>query len=80
MENLMEEFKRKMFLDGKSEKTVEVYSNSVKAFQVVLWQLWKCGINLCRKSINSKLSALICFNELMETDNIVVSKRNLIKI
>ena len=38
------------------------------------------GNNLCPKSINSKLSALICFNELMEPDNIVVSKRDLIKI
>lgn len=32
MENLIEEFKRKMILDGKSERTVEVYSNSVKEF------------------------------------------------
>ena len=32
MENLMEEFKRKMFLDGKSKRTIEVYSNSVKEF------------------------------------------------
>lgn len=30
--------------------------------------------------MNSKLSALICFNELIEPDNIVVSKRDLIKI
>ena len=38
------------------------------------------GNNLCPKSINSKLSALICFNELIEPDNIVVSKKDLIKI
>lgn len=30
MENLIKEFKRKMYLEGKSERTVEVYSNSVK--------------------------------------------------
>lgn len=38
------------------------------------------GNHLCPKTINSKLSALICFNELMEPKNIVVSKRDLIKI
>ena len=32
MENLIEEFKRKMYLEGKSERTVEVYSNSVKEY------------------------------------------------
>ena len=107
MENLIEEFKRKMILDGKSERTVEVYSNSVKEFfkwfydsygNVEFKKLYRenileyksylknikkslhSGNNLCPKSINSKLSALICFNELMEPDNIVVSKRDLIKI
>lgn len=107
MENLIEEFKRKMILDGKSERTVEVYSNSVKEFfkwfydsygNVEFKRLYRenileyksylknikksshSGNNLCPKSINSKLSALICFNELMEPDNIVVSKMDLIKI
>ena len=107
MENLITEFKRKMFLDGKSERTVEVYSNSVKEFfkwfyesygDVKYKKLYRenileyksylknikksshSGNNLCPKSINSKLSALICFNELMEPDNIAVSKRDLIKI
>ena len=32
MEKLIEEFKRKMFLDGKSKRTIEVYSNSVKEY------------------------------------------------
>ncbi len=32
MEKLIEEFKRKMYLDGKSARTTEVYSNSVKEF------------------------------------------------
>ena len=107
MEKLIEEFKRKMYLDGKSARTTEVYSNSVKEFfrwfyesygNVEFKQLYRenileyksylknikkslhSGNHLCPKSINSKLSALICFNELMEPDNIVVSKRDLIKI
>lgn len=107
MENLIKEFKKKMILDGKSERTVEVYGNSVKEFfkwfyesygNVGYKKLYRenileyksylknikkslhSGNNLCPKSINSKLSALICFNELMEPDNIVVSKGDLIKI
>ncbi len=107
MDKLVEEFKRKMFLEGKSSRTIEVYANSVKEFMrwfkdsygdVEFKKLYRenileyksylkntkksshSGNNLCPKSINSKLSALICFNELMEPDNIVVSKRDLIKI
>ncbi len=107
MEKLIEEFKKKMILEGKSRRTVEVYSNSVKEFfkwfcesygNVEFKKLYRenileyksylknikksshSGNNLCPKSINSKLSALICFNELMEPDNIVVSKKDLIKI
>lgn len=107
MEKMMDEFKRKMFLDGKSERTVEVYSNSVKEYfrwfyesygDVAFKKLYRenileyksylknikksshSGNNFCPKSINSKLSAVICFNELMEPDNIVVSKKDLIKI
>jgi len=107
MEKMIEDFKTKMFLDGKSQRTIEVYSNSVKEFlgwfyesygNVEFKKLYRenileyksylknikkslhSGNNLCPKSINSKLSALICFNEMMEPDNIVVSKRDLIKI
>lgn len=107
MENLIRDFKQKMYLDGKSERTIEVYGNSVKEFfgwfqesygNVEFKKLYRenileyksylknvkkslhSGNNLCPKSINSKLSALICFNELMEPDNIVVSKKDLIKI
>ena len=107
MEKLMKEFKNKMYLDGKSERTIEVYGNSVREFfkwfydsygNVQFKQLYRenileyksylknikksaySGKNLCPKSINSKLSALICFNELMEPDNIVVSKKDLMKI
>lgn len=107
MEELIKEFKRKMYLEGKSKRTMEVYGNSVKEFfqwfydsygNVEFKKLYRenileyksylknikksahSGNNLCPKSINSKLSALICFNELIEPDNIVVSKRDLIKI
>lgn len=107
MEKLIEEFKRKMYLDGKSERTMEVYGNSVKEFfrwfyesygNVEFKKLYRenileyksylknvkksvhSGNSLSPKTVNYKLSALICFNELMEPDNIVVSKRDLIKI
>ena len=107
MEKLMKEFKNKMYLEGKSERTMEVYGNSVREFfkwfydsygNVEFKKLYRenvleyksylknikksvhSGNNLCPKSINSKLSALICFNELMEPDNIVVSKKDLMKI
>ena len=107
MEKLISEFKRKMYLEGKSKRTIEVYGNSVKEFfkwfsdsygDVEFKKLYRenileyksylknikksvhSGNNLCPKSINSKLSALICFNELIEPDNIVVSKKDLIKI
>ncbi|MDE7016747.1 MAG: tyrosine-type recombinase/integrase [Lachnospiraceae bacterium] len=104
---MMKEFKNKMYLEGKSERTMEVYGNSVREFfkwfydsygNVEFKKLYRenvleyksylknikksvhSGNNLCPKSINSKLSALICFNELMEPDNIVVSKKDLMKI
>ena len=107
MEELIKEFKKKMYLEGKSQKTIEVYGNSVKGFfkwfydsygNIEYKKLYRenileyksylknikksahSGNNLCPKSINSKLSALICFNELIEPDNIVVTKRDLIKI
>lgn len=107
MEKLISEFKQKMYLEGKSKRTIEVYGNSVREFfkwfsdsygDVKFKKLYRenileyksylknvkksahSGNNLCPKSINSKLSALICFNELIEPDNIVVSKKDLIKI
>lgn len=107
MEELIKEFKKKMYLEGKSQKTIDVYGNSVKEFfkwfydsygNIEYKKLYRenileyksylknikksahSGNNLCPKSINSKLSALICFNELIEPDNIVVTKRDLIKI
>lgn len=107
MEKLISEFKQKMYLEGKSKRTIEVYGNSVREFfkwfsdsygDVEFKKLYRenileyksylknvkksahSGNNLCPKSINSKLSALICFNGLIEPDNIVVSKKDLIKI
>lgn len=107
MEKMINEFKRKMYLEGKSERTMESYVNSVKEFfkwfedsfgNVEYKKLYrenileyksylknvkrsaKSGNSLSPKTINAKLSALICFNELIEPDNIVVSKRDLIKI
>lgn len=107
MKKMINEFKRKMYLDGKSERTIESYVNSVKEFfkwfedsfgNVEYKKLYrenileyksylknvkrsaKSGNPLSPKTINAKLSALICFNELIEPDNIVVSKRDLIKI
>lgn len=40
----------------------------------------RSGNNLDAKSVNSKLSALIKFNELLQADNIVISKADLIKV
>lgn len=106
MEDLIKQFKEKMYLDGKSKRTIEVYGNSIKeyfrwfmdSYNMECKKLYRenileykshlknikksehSGNNLNPKTINSKLSALICFNELIEPDNIVVSKRDLIKI
>lgn len=40
----------------------------------------RSGNNLDAKTVNSKLSALIKLNELLQADNIVVSKKDLIKV
>lgn len=40
----------------------------------------RSGNNLNAKSINAKLASLIKFNELMQADNIVISKADLIKV
>lgn len=107
MEKLISEFKKKMYLQGKSKRTISVYGNSVNEFfkwfsdsygNVEFKKLYRenileyksylknikksehSGNNICPKTINSKLSALICFNELMQPEDIVVSKKDLIKI
>lgn len=52
MEKLIEEFKRKMYLDGKSARTTEVYSNSVKEFfagfmkAMGMWNLNNCTVKI----------------------------------
>lgn len=40
----------------------------------------RSGNNINAKTINAKLAALIKFNELMQSDNIVISKADLIKV
>ena len=40
----------------------------------------RSGNNLNAKTINTKLSALIKFNELMQSNNIVINKKDLIKV
>lgn len=64
-------------------KYKKLYRENILEYKSYLKNIKKSahsGNNLCPKSINSKLSALICFNELIEPDNIVVTKRDLIKI
>ena len=40
----------------------------------------RSGNNLNAKSINAKLSAMIRYNELMQADDIVISKADLIRV
>lgn len=107
MERWIKEFEDKLFLGGKSDKTIRIYTASVKEYfhwfhesygDVEYKKLYRenimeyknylknikrsgrSGNNLNAKSINAKLSALIKFNELIQPDNIVISKADLIKI
>lgn len=52
------------------------YKNYLKNIK----RLKRSGNNLNAKTINAKLAALIKFNELMQSDNIVISKADLIKV
>lgn len=52
------------------------YKNYLKNIKRSKWS----GNNLNAKTINAKLAALIKFNELMQADNIVISKADLIKV
>ena len=52
------------------------YKNYLKNIK----QSKRSGNNLNAKTINAKLAALIKFNELMQSDNIVISKADLIKV
>lgn len=106
MEELLNEFKNKMRLDGKADKTIRTYTASMKEYfkwffdsfgDVEYKKLYRenvleyknylknikrnrSGNNLNAKTINAKLSALIKFNELMQADNIVISKADLIRV
>ena len=106
MEELLKEFKNKMRLDGKADKTIRTYTASMKEYfrwffdsfgDVEYKKLYRenvleyknylknikrnrSGNNLNAKTINAKLSALIKFNELMQADNIVISKADLIRV
>lgn len=107
MEELIKEFQNRMHLEGKSDKTINTYTSSMKEYfkwfydsygEVEYKKLYRenvleyknylknikrsnrSGNNLNAKTINAKLSALIKFNELMQSDNIVISKKDLIKV
>lgn len=81
--NSVKEFFRWFYESYGNVEFKRLYRENILEYKNYLKNIKKSshsGNNLCPKSINSKLSALICFNELMEPDNIVVSKRDLIKI
>lgn len=107
MEELLKEFETRMHLEGKSDKTINTYTSSMKEYfkwffdsygEVEYKKLYRenvleyknylknikrsnrSGNNLNAKTINTKLSALIKFNELMQSNNIVINKKDLIKV
>lgn len=107
MEQRIKEFVDRLHLEGKSDKTINQYSASIKEYFQWFYESYgdvefkklyrenileyknylknvkrskRSGNNLDAKTVNSKLSALIKFNELLQADNIVVSKVDLIKV
>lgn len=107
MEQWIKEFVDRLHLEGKSDKTINQYSASIKEYFQWFYESYgdvefkklyrenileyknylknikrskRSGNNLDAKTVNSKLSALIKFNELLQADNIVVSKADLIKV
>ena len=107
MEELLKEFETRMHLEGKSDKTINTYTSSMKEYfkwffdsygEVEYKKMYRenvleyknylknikrsnrSGNNLNAKTINTKLSALIKFNELMQSNNIVINKKDLIKV
>lgn len=107
MEQWIKEFVDGLHLEGKSDKTINQYSISIKEYFQWFYESYgdvefkklyrenileyknylknikrskRSGNNLDAKTVNSKLSALIKFNELLQADNIVVSKADLIKV
>ncbi len=107
MEQWIKEFVDRLHLEGKSDKTINQYSASVKEYFKWFYESYgdvefkklyrenileyknylknikrskRSGNNLDSRTINTKLSALIKFNELLQADNIVISKADLIKV
>lgn len=107
MEQWIKEFIDRLHLEGKSNKTIKLYSTSVKEYFKWFYESYgdvefkklyrenileyknylknikrskRSGNNLDARTINTKLSALIKFNELLQADNIVISKADLIKV
>lgn len=107
MEQWIKEFVDRLHLEGKSDKTINQYSASVKEYFKWFYESYgdvefkklyrenileyknylknvkrskRSGNNLDSRTINTKLSALIKFNELLQADNIVISKADLIRI
>jgi len=107
MEQWIKDFVDRLHLEGKSDKTINQYSASIKEYFQWFYESYgdvefkklyrenileyknylknikrskRSGNNLDAKTVNSKLSALIKFNELLQADNIVVSKADLIKV
>ena len=61
----------------------KLYRENILEYKSYLKNVKTCkrtGQNLNAKSINAKLSALIKYNELMQPDNIAISKADLIKV
>ena len=61
----------------------KLYRENILEYKSYLKNVKTCkrtGQNLNAKSINAKLSGLIKYNELMQPDNIVISKADLIKV
>ena len=95
MDELIREFENKLRLEGKSDTTIKSYVTSVNVFfrwfndsfgEVGFKKLYRENILEYKsylknaKSINVMLSGLIKYNELMQPDNIVISKADLIKV
>lgn len=74
----------KWFFDSYGEvKYKKLYRENVLEYKNYLKNIKRSnrsGNNLNAKTINTKLSALIKFNELMQSNNIVINKKDLIKV
>lgn len=107
MEKYLNEFMKKLKLEGKSDNTIKSYVLHMKEYfrwfadsfgNTEFKGLYRANVqeyknylknikrvrkdnhNLDGKSVNAKLSALSKYNELMQPDNIVITKADFIKI